>query len=95
MNESFAMKLKKKYTGHVDWYLYNLSARQSAQGTSIASKLMYPMIHFCDNEKMIVYLETNKEGNVSMYHHYGFELQETKMIPGSSVAHYSMICNPD
>ena len=93
--ESFAMKLKKKYTGHVDWYLYNLSIRQSAQGKGIASKLMRPMLCFCDDEKMIVYLETNKESNVPMYHHYGFELQETKMIPGSSVEHYSMVRNPD
>ena len=93
--ESFAMKLKKKYTGHIDWYLYNLSIRQSAQGKGIASKLMYPMLRFCDDEKMIVYLETNKESNVPMYHHYGFELQETKMIPGSSVEHYSMVRNPN
>ena len=93
--ESFAMKLKKKYTGHVDWYLYNLSVRQSAQGKGIASKLMCPMLRFCDDEKMLVYLETNKENNVPMYHHYGFELKETLMIPGSPVTHYSMVRNPN
>lgn len=93
--EFFAMKLKKKYTGHVDWYLYNLSVRQSAQGKGIASKLMRPMLRFCDNEKMLVYLETNKESNVPMYRHYGFELQEEKKIPGSSVMHYSMVRNPN
>ena len=26
-----------------------------------------------DNEKMIVYLETNKKSNVSLYNHYGFD----------------------
>ena len=93
--ETFAMKLKKKYTGHVDWYLYNLSVRQSAQGKGIASKLMKPMLRFCDEEKMIIYLETNKESNVLLYDHYGFQLQETIMIPGSSVQHYSMVRNPD
>ena len=93
--ESFAMKLKKKYTGHVDWYLYNLSVRQSAQGKGIASKLMKPMLRFCDDEKMIVYLETNKESNVLLYNHYGFQLQETNLVPGSSVQHYSMVRNPD
>ena len=93
--ETFAMKLKKKYTGHVDWYLYNLSVRQSAQGKGIASKLMKPMLHFCDDEKMIAYLETNKESNVQLYNHYGFQLQETQMVPGSSVQHYSLVRNPD
>ena len=92
--ESYAMELKKKYTGHVDWYLYNLSVRQSAQGKGIASKLMRPMLRFCDDEKMVVYLETNKESNVPMYQHYGFELQESDLIPGSSVMHYSMVRNP-
>jgi ribosomal protein S18 acetylase RimI-like enzyme len=93
--ESFAMNLKKKYTGHVDWYLYNLSVRQSAQGKGIASKLMRPMLRFCDDEKMLVYLETNKESNVPMYQHYGFELQEQKTIPGSPVIHYSMVHTPN
>ena len=93
--EDFAMKLKKKYTGHVDWYLYNLSVRQSAQGKGIASKLMRPMLRFCDDEKMLVYLETNKESNVRMYQHYGFELQEAITVPGSPVMHYSMVRNPN
>ena len=53
------------------------------------------MLHFCDDEKMIVYLETNKENNVTLYNHYGFQLQETKMVPGSSVQHYAMVRNPD
>ena len=92
--ESFAMKLKKKYTGHVDWYLYNLSVRQSAQGRGMASKLMRPMLGFCDDEKMLVYLETNKESNVTMYQHYGFDLKEEIMVPGSPVMHYSMVRSP-
>lgn len=93
--ENFAMKLKKKHTGHVDWYLYNLSVRQSAQGKGIASKLMHPMLQFCDDEKMVAYLETNKESNVPMYQHYGFHLHETNRIPESNVEHYSMVRYPN
>ena len=44
--ETFAMKLKKKYTGHIDWYLYNLSVRKDAQGKGIAKKLLQPMLTF-------------------------------------------------
>ena len=47
--ETFAMKLKKKYTGHIDWYLYNLSVRKDAQGKGIAKKLLQPMLTFCDD----------------------------------------------
>ena len=93
--ERFAMKLKKKYTGHVDWYLYNLSVRKDAQGKGIAKKLLKPMLDFCNDEKMVVYLETNKENNVSLYEHFGFRLRETNQIPGSSVSHYSMVRDPE
>lgn len=92
--ETFAMGLKKKHTEHVDWYLYNLSVRKKAQGKGIAKKLLTPMLTFCDDEKMVAYLETNKDGNVSMYEHFGFELRETKLVPHSDVQHYSMVRVP-
>ena len=92
--ENFAMELKKKYTDHIDWYLYNLSVRKEAQGKGIAKKLLLPVLEFCDDEKMVTYLETNKESNVPMYEHFGFELKETNLVPESSVKHYSMVREP-
>ena len=92
--ETFAMKLKKKYTGHIDWYLYNLSVRKDAQGKGLGRKLLDPMMEFCDDEKMITYLETNKESNVMLYNRFGFELRETNLVPGSPVLHYSMVRDP-
>lgn len=93
--ETYAMKLKKEFTDNVDWYLYNLSVKKSAQGMGIAGKLLRPMLEFCDNENIVAYLETNKEGNVSLYKHFGFELSKNEMIPKSSVMHYAMVRNPD
>ena len=58
--ENYAMNLKKTFTDHYDWYLYNLSIKKEAQGKGIASKLMRPMLTFCDDERMISYLENNK-----------------------------------
>ena len=57
--EKYAMGLKKEFTGNYDWYLYNLSVRREAQGKGIASRLLRPMLQFCDDERMIAYLETN------------------------------------
>ena len=88
------MKLKKKYTGHIDWYLYNLSVRKDAQGKGLGRKLLDPMMEFCDDEKMLTYLETNKESNVMLYNRFGFELRETNLVPGSPVLHYSMVRDP-
>ena len=92
--ENYAMNLKKEFTDNYDWYLYNLSIRKEAQGKGIASKLMRPMLKFCDDEKMVIYLETNKEGNVGLYKHYGFELMKEEMIPETPVTHYAMVKRP-
>ena len=92
--ESYAMNLKKKFTDNYDWYLYNLSIKKDAQGKGIASKLMRPMIQFCDDERMFAYLETNKETNVGLYKHYGFDLMKEELIPKTPVTHYSMVRKP-
>ena len=92
--ETYAMNLKKEFTDNFDWYLYNLSIKKEAQGKGIASKLMRPMLEFCDAEKMVAYLETNKDSNVGLYRHYGFELKSEELIPKSPVTHYSMVRYP-
>ena len=92
--ETYAMNLKKEFTDNYDWYLYNLSIKKDAQGKGIASKLMRPMLGFCDDERMVAYLETNKESNVSLYKHYGFGLMKQELIPGTPVTHYSMVRHP-
>ena len=92
--EKYAMNLKKEFTDHYDWYLFNLSIKKDAQGKGIASKLMRPMLQFCDDERMVAYLETNKEGNVGLYRHYGFELMKEELIPQTPVMHYAMVRHP-
>ena len=92
--ENYAMNLKKQFTNNYDWYAYNLSIKKDAQGKGIASKLMRPMLQFCDDERMMAYLETNKESNVGLYQHYGFDLMKEEVIPKSSVMHYAMVRKP-
>ena len=93
--ESFAMNLKKQFTDNVDWYLYNLSVKKSAQGKGIAGRLLGPMLEFCDKENIVSYLETNKQSNVPLYEHFGFSLAKQDMVPKSSVNHYAMVRTPD
>ena len=92
--ETYAMNLKKQFTDNYDWYLYNLSIKKDAQGKGIASKLMRPMLKFCDDERMVAYLETNKEVNVGLYRHYGFDLMKEELIPKTPVTHYAMVRHP-
>ena len=92
--ETYAMNLKKAFTDNYDWYLYNLSIKKDAQGKGIASKLLRPMLGFCDDEKMVAYLETNKASNVGLYQHYGFDLMKEELIPKTPVTHYAMVRHP-
>ena len=43
---------------------------------------------------MVAYLETNKESNVGLYTHYGFDLKKEELIPKTPVTHYSMVRIP-
>ena len=92
--ENYAMNLKKEFTDHYDWYLYNLSIKKDAQGKGLASKLLRPMLQFCDDERMVAYLETNKESNVGLYRHYGFDMMKEEIIPKTPVTHYAMVRHP-
>ena len=92
--ETYAMNLKKEFTDNYDWYLFNLSIKKDAQGKGIASKLMRPMLAFCDDERMVAYLETNKEVNVGLYEHYGFTLKKSEIIPKTDFFHYAMVRYP-
>ena len=93
--ETYAMNLKKEFTENYDWYLYNLSIKKDAQGKGLASKLMRPMLQFCEDERMVAYLETNKASNVGLYRHYGFDLMKEEQIPKSTVTHYAMVREPN
>jgi GNAT superfamily N-acetyltransferase len=93
--ENHAMPLKKKFTNHNDWYVFNLSVKKSAQGKGIATKLLKPMIEFCNSQNALCYLETNKETNVPMYEHFGFTLSDKNFIPKTNVMHYGMTRYPD
>ena len=92
--ENYAMNLKKEFTDNYDWYLYNLSIKKDAQGKGLASKLLRPMLQFCDDEKMVAYLETNKDKNVGLYRHYGFDMMKEEIIPKTPVTHYAMVRHP-
>ena len=85
------MKLKKKYTNHECWYLYNVTIKPKCQGKGLCSEILNPMFEYLDENNQDCYLETHTEENVELYKHYNFELLEVSNIPKTNVKHYSMI----
>ena len=92
--EGHAMKLKKQYTNHDSWYLYNITVKPSFQGSGAGSKLLRPMLEYFDRVGESCYLETHNEGNVGLYQHFGFDLVDVSEIPKTDVKQYSMLRKP-
>lgn len=89
--ENHAMKLKKKYTNHDCWYLYNVTVKPQFQNNGSCSKLLKPMFEYFDRVGQDCYLETHKEENIEMYEHFGFDLLDVSNIPKTNIKHYSML----
>lgn len=89
--EKYAMKVKKNYTNHKCWYLYNVTVKPQFQSKGNCSKLLKPMFNYFDRTRQDCYLETHSKENVYMYEHFGFELLETGNIPKTNIKQYSMI----
>lgn len=89
--ENYAMAIKKKYTKHNCWYLYNVTVKPEYQNQGMGSKILKPMFDYLDRIGQDCYLETHKEENVKIYEHYGFELMEVGNIPKTEIVQYSML----
>ena len=92
--ENNAMKVKEKYSDDNCWYLYSLTVHPDWQHKGLASKVMQPMLEFFDATGQSCYLETNKDSNIAMYEHFGFQLMEKGVIPQTNIAHYAMRREP-
>ena len=89
--ENHTMKLKKQYTNHESWYLYNVTVKPECQNNGYCSELLKPMFKYFDENGQDCYLETHSDLNIPLYEHYGFELLEANNIPRTKVKHYAMI----
>ena len=57
------------------WYLALLGTEPAAQGRGIGAALMAPVLRQCDEMRVIAYLESSKESNISFYELHGFRVQ--------------------
>lgn len=89
--DSFAAKIKRKYSDKNTWYIYSFAVLKDSRGKGIGSKLLKTMLEHFDNEKQNCYLETLKAENIVIYQHYGFKLMEEVKVPGSDMTLYAML----
>ncbi len=90
----YAEKLQERHAHFPHWYLFPIGVDPIFQGKGYGSKLLRPMLARMDQENLPCCLETDTEKSVSIYQHYGFEVVEKGMAPGSEVGYWAMLRKP-
>ncbi len=81
----------KQYANMFHWYLYPIGVDPVHQGKGYAGRLLRAKLAEIDKQNVPSYLETSKERNVSLYHHFGFEIVEEGIIPETDVPYWAML----
>ena len=81
----------KKYANFFHWYLYPIGVDPVYQGKGYASILLRAKFTEFDKKNEPCYLETEIERNIPIYQHFGFEIVEGGIIPGTILPYWAML----
>jgi ribosomal protein S18 acetylase RimI-like enzyme len=73
------------------WFLSVIGVEPEHQGKGCAGRLIRPMLARLDEAGLPCYLDTLDEKNLSVYRHFGFEVIEEAIIPGTPLILWSML----
>jgi len=62
-------------------HLEQIGVSKESQGKGFAGKLLRAVIEKAETESKLIYLETQKEENVSLYEKFGFSTMKTVLLP--------------
>jgi ribosomal protein S18 acetylase RimI-like enzyme len=94
-DEDFMLELRRRLAPTPHWYLSVLGVDPEFQGRGCASRLLRPMLARLDREGIPAYLETDTEGYVPLYQHFGFKLIQEAVLPGSGSKIWIMLREND
>ncbi|HEY89510.1 MAG TPA: GNAT family N-acetyltransferase [Thermoflexia bacterium] len=75
-------------------YLLIIGIAPQLQGQGYASGLLRPLFKKLDRENLPCFLETHRDENIPIYQHYGFQILEETIFPGSKVKNVAMLRPP-
>ena len=90
----YTSKMRKQHVAEPHWHLFPIAVDPAFQGKGFGSALLTPMLDRIAEEGLPCYLETQKEQNISLYEHFGFEVIHTDVIPGIEMKHWGMLLHP-
>ena len=89
--EKNAVAVRNRYSDDKTWYLMTFAVRAGKTHQGLGSAILRPILEWMDKNHYSVYLETHKAVNVEMYEHFGFQVVDTCMVPGSQIKQYGML----
>lgn len=73
------------------WYLLAIAVKKEHRAKGYSSQLLKPFLEFFDKTGIKCYLETGAGNNEDMYRHYGFDLLESTVFPGTDLVFKAML----
>ena len=92
--DQYVERKHKELAPHKHWYLAVLAVDPQHQGKGYGSKLLNEMLSNIDEEGLPCYVETEGEKNASMYQHFGFEVVDEFVVPGTKDKLIAMLRQP-
>lgn len=92
--DDFINEVHKRLVPYDHLFLQMLGVDPLFRGKGCSSKLIKPMLSRADRECLPCYLEINTEENVEIYRHFGFEIIEESLVPGTDVMNWAMLRKP-
>jgi len=87
--------LHKHLDRYNPWYLSILAVDPQYRDKGYAGMLVKPMLERFDRANEHCFLETNKEKNVPMYEHFGFNVIEEIAVPDTNLTTWMMLREPN
>lgn len=92
--DRFLIEIRQRQAPRHHYYLEILGVDPAYQKQGCSSKLVRPMLHRLDQEKLPCYLETQDPQDVPIYQHFGFEIVEHTSIPETPLYSWALLRQP-
>ena len=91
--EKNCINIRRHFVSKNDWYIFQFGVDPQKQGIGMGSKIIKPVLNWFDSKNITCYLETQKDINVKMYNHLGFNLKSVDKLPKKQTKQYAMLRN--
>lgn len=91
--EKNCINIRRNFVSSNDWYIFQFGVAPEKQGTGLGSKIIKPVLNWFDSKNIVCCLETQKNVNVDIYNHFGFNLKRVDTLPRKQIKQFAMLRN--